>query len=246
MLTRSCSVLALMVLLAPSGLAQVYSVPTRFTVGGSFVVSQPKEAFAQNIGNGYGGSGTAIYHLVRSGLLGLRMDVSGVSYGHEKQRVPISTTIPRVEVDVRTTNSIVALGWGPELARPTGKFRPYVHAGYSRLFFRTTSSVRATNSSDEDLASTTNYKDGVGAWVYGGGLRVHLGNEDLPLTLDTGVSYHRGGTASYLREGSIRDNPDGTLNISPLSSRTPFVVYSVGIKFRIPIGSSKSCSPYVC
>jgi hypothetical protein len=242
---RALHVSALLILTSSLCYAQV-SIPTRWTVGGQFTLAQPKEAFAQNIGNGYGGGGEVIYHVVRSGLLSLRTDVSAVSYGSEKKRVPFSGTVPRVQLDVRTNNSIVALTWGPEVARPSGRFRPYAHAGYSRLFFRTTSSVRPTNSAEENLASSTNHKDGVGAWVYGGGLRMKLGNEDLPLLLDTGVSYYDGGMTSYLREGGIQDNPDGTITISPLTSRTPFVVYRIGVKFRIPITSSGPCSRFIC
>src|SRR5215510_7700411 len=96
--------------------AQVLLPPseTRFSLGGSFVVSQPKEGFAQAIGNGYGGSGGVIYHLTRSGLLGLRFDVSGVQYGHEKKRVPLSGTIgSRILIDVNTNNSIIALALAP-------------------------------------------------------------------------------------------------------------------------------------
>jgi hypothetical protein len=239
---RSLHVSALLILTSSLCYAQV-SIPTRWTVGGGFTLAQPRDSFAQNIGNGYGGGGEVIYHLVRSGILSLRTDVSAVSYGREKTRAPFSAYVPRVQLDVRTTNSIVALGWGPEVARPSGRFRPYAHAGYSRLFFRTTSSVQAT---DETVASSTNHKDGTGAWVYGGGLRVKLGNEDLPLLLDTGVSYYKGGVASYLREGGIQDNPDGTITMSPLTSRTPFVVYRVGVKFRIPFTSRGPCSWFIC
>jgi hypothetical protein len=33
---------------------------------------------------------------------------------------------------------------------------------------------------------------------------------------------------SYLREGSIVDNPDGSTTIVPFFSRTPFLMYAVG------------------
>jgi len=219
---------------------------TRFTVGGSFIISQPKEEFRENVGNGYGGGGSVMYHLLRSGLLSLRFDGSGVVYGKERKRVPFSETVgERILVDVTTTNWIADFSLGPELALPSGRVRPYVGVAYSRLLFRTTSSVKGTRSNNDEIASTTNYKDGTGAWVYSGGLRVPLGPVTSPLSLDLGLRYHRGGNASYLREGSIQDNPDGSITITPLSSRTPFMVYSFGIQFRIP-NSSRSCSGFLC
>ena len=236
-----CAFLGL--LLAATAVAET---PTRFTVGGSFIVSQPKEEFGQNVGNGYGADATVMYHLLRSGFLNLRFDLSGVEYDHEKNRVPLSPTIGgRIIVDVRTTNSIVGLSWGPEFAIPTGRIRPYANAAYSRLFFRTTSSVHGIDSSDDNIATTTNYSDGTAAWVYGGGIRIPLGKISSPVSLDVGLRYHRGGSAAYLREGSIVDNPDGSTTIAPFFSRTPFLMYAVGVQFRIPHGSSP-CSGFLC
>jgi opacity protein-like surface antigen len=162
----------------------------------------------------------------------LRFDVSGFVYDREEKVVPASTS--RVLFEVTTTNSIVALTWGPEIAVPTGRIRPYANVGYSRVLFRTSSSLKGTGSSDQEITNTTNYKDSTNAWVYSGGVRVPLGNIESPLTLDLGLRYYRGGEASYLREGSIRDNPDGSITITPLTSHTPFVVYAVGLQYRIP------------
>jgi len=220
---------------------------TRFSVGGSFIISQPKEGFSQAIGNGYGGGGGVIYNLTRSGLLAVRFDISSVQYGHETKTVPLSGTVgSRILVDVNTSNSITAITWGPELAKPTGRVRPYVNFGYSALFFRTTSSVEDVDSSEGDAFHTTNFKDSTRAWVYGGGLRIQLGGRNSPVTLDTGVRYYRGGTVSYLREGSIQDNPDGTITMTPLTSKTPFLAYTVGVKFRIPYNPNRQCARFLC
>jgi opacity protein-like surface antigen len=220
--------------------------PTRFTVGGNFILSEPKEGFRQNVGNGFGGGGTVQYNLLRSGLVGLRFDASGVRYGKEEKRVPISDSIgSRILVDLTTRNTITTFSLGPELAKPTGRIRPYVNAGYSRLLFKTTSALSGSDS-EEDFTNTTNHKDSTGAWVYGGGLRFQLGPAMSPLTLDFGLRYHRGGSASYLREGSIQDNSDGSITINPLSSRTPFLAYTVGVKFRIPFDVNKPCARLLC
>jgi len=218
---------------------------TRFTVGGAFIISQPKEEFSLNVGNGYGANGTVMYHLLRSGLVNLRVDFSGAQYGSETKTVPISPTIGgRILVDVTTRNSVLALSWGPEVAAPRGRIRPYANAAYSRLWFRTTSSLEGLDDSGGDFANTTNYSDGTGAWVLGTGVRIPW-NSTSPVSLDFGIRYHRGGEASYLREGSIIDQPDGSVIITPLNSRTPFLMYMFGVQVRIPHGSS-SCSRFLC
>jgi hypothetical protein len=145
---------------------------TRFTVGGAFIISQPKEEFSVNVGNGYGANGTVMYPLLRSG------------------------------------------------------------------------SLEGLDDSGGDFANTTNYSDGTGAWVFGTGVRIPW-NRTSPVSLDFGIRYHRGGEASYLREGSIIDQPDGSITITPLNSRTPFLMYMFGVQFRIPHGPS-SCSPFLC
>jgi hypothetical protein len=246
---RATHAILLSVLVSTMASAQIFPGPseTRFNVGGGFMVGQPKEGFAQAIGNGYGGGGGVIYHLVRSGLLSVRFDVSGFQYGHETKTLPLSETIgSRILVDVTTNNSIMAVSWGPELARPTGRIRPYVNVGYSALLFRTTSSIEGVDSEDGDAFHTTNLKDSTRAWVYGGGLRFQLGSRTSPVTLDTGLRYYRGGTVSYLREGSIQDNPDGTITMRPITSKTPFLVYTIGVKFRIPYDSNKHCARLLC
>ena len=136
-----------------------------------------------------------------------------------------------VLVDVATTNSIAGFAFGPEVGVPSGPVRPYLNAGFSGLLFRTVSSV-GIGGGDGSSPSTTNLSDFTGAWVVGGGLRVPLGGSVLPIELDLGVRYHRGGRASYLRKGSIIDNSEGPATILPLTSRTPFIVYSVGVRFR--------------
>jgi len=80
----------------------------------------------------------------------------------------------------------------------------------------------------------------------GGGLRIPLGGEDSPLDLDLGLRYHRGGEAYYLREGSIIDNPDGSITFDPLRSRTAFLVYAIGVQLKLPWPSERPCPGWLC
>ena len=225
---------------------QDLSEPTRFGVGVAFLVSEPKEGFNNNVGLGFGIGGGLQYHVDRTGWFSVRFDTSWLRYGHETKRVPFSQTVGgRILVDVSTENSILALGIGPGFSVPFGPVRPYLNAGFSGLLFRTASSVSGIRSSDEPIANTTNLTDWTRAWVAGTGIRIPLGRNS-PASLDLGLRYHRGGEALYLREGSIIDNPDGSVSINPLNSRTPFMMYSLGIRFRIPWDSSEPCPGWIC
>lgn len=220
--------------------------PTRFGVGAAFLVSEPKEEFSNNVGLGFGIGGGMQYRVDRTGWFSVRLDASWLRYGHETKRVPFSQTVGgRILVDVSTSNSILGFGIGPEVSVPFGPIRPYLNAGFSGLLFRTTSSVSGIDSSDEPIAGTTNLSDWTSAWVAGTGIRIPLGR-DSPASLDLGLRYHRGGEALYLREGSIVDNPGGSVTINPLNSETPFMIYAVGIRFRIPWGSSEPCPAWIC
>jgi hypothetical protein len=235
---------ALVLLSAIDAIAQPEQ--TRITIGGGALFAEPKEEFRTNVGNGWGGGGGVKYHLDREGWFGLRFDAAGFAYGHEEKRVPFSETVGgRVLVDVNTTNSLASIAFGPEFELPRGPVRPYLNFAASRLFFWTTSSVEGIRNNNGEIVSTKNHSDGTGAWVYGTGLRIPI-KRAPSILLDFGIRYYRGGEASYLREGSIQDNPDGSITLTPLLSRTPFLVYSVGVRLRIPYKSTNPCPRLLC
>jgi hypothetical protein len=242
--------LLIVFVLAIPGIAHAqtgFTDTTRFTITGAPSLSSPRGEFRQNVGRTFGGGGGVLYRLDRTGWLSVRFDVAGLAYGHEKKRVPFSETIgSRVLVDSRTTNWITSLAVGPELALPRGPLRPYLSGAFSGLFFKTRSSVDGSLSTGEALASTTNHSDRTRAWVVGTGVRIPLPRSDSPFSLDFGVRYHHGGQVSYLREGSIQDNADGTISFTPLSTRTPYVAYTIGFRFNIPFNSTSPCPRFLC
>lgn len=247
MMRGVCVGMIVLACLAAGSEALAQTIPTRFGVGIGFILSEPKEEFDDNVDLGYGVGAGFNYNIDRAGWLSLRFDSSWLRYGHETKRVPFSQTVGgRILVDVSTSNTIVGVGVGPELAVPRGPVRPYIHAGISGVLFRTVSSVSGIRSTNEPIASTTNLSDWTRAWVVGSGLRVPLGGRDYRVELDLGWHYHRGGEARYLRKGSIIDNPDGSISINPLRSRTPFMVYSFGIRFRIPWSDARPCPRWIC
>ena len=204
-------------------------IPTRFSFGGDLMVAQPKGELASNVSTGYGFDVNGLFRLDQKGWLNLRADLGGVQYGHERQRVG-SLVTGRVNLDVSTDNWIGYGSIGAQVQVPDGWFRPYANAAIASTYFWTVSSLSGADS--YNYASDTNYDDWSHAWVFGGGVMIPFGKSLGALNL--GAKYHYGARASYLNEGDITDNPDGSITLNPRSSKTDLVLWQVGVSFKIP------------
>ena len=209
------------------------SLPSRFSVGGDLVISQPKGEFANNAPNGVGFDVTGMFRVDPRGFFNIRADLGGVQYGRETQRVNFPNT-GRVSLDVETSNRIGFGAIGAQVQIPDGWFRPYANAALAATYFWTESSLSGIDAGDDSF-STTNYDDWSRAWVFGGGLMIPFGKSMGALNL--GARYHYGGQATYLREGDITDNPDGTITLNPRRSKTDMVVWQLGVSLTIPRNS---------
>ena len=237
MLSRAVSVLiAALVVASSSAEAQTAGrirVPSRFQLGGDFVVSQPKSELATNIGNGYGLDFTGMLRLDPRGYLNLRADVGGVQYGRERLRVPLLPISGRINVNIETTNQIAWAAIGGQLQIPDGWFRPYANASIAYTDFWTESTLSGSDDSFAPI-STRNQGDGSHAWIFGGGLNIPFGSKFTNGMLNLGARYYYGGEATYLRRGDIIDNPDGTVTLNPRRSKTDLVLWQLGASFVIP------------
>lgn len=196
----------------------------------AFVQSRPTGAFRQNIGLGYGGTGTYLLRLDNSGAFSLRADGGILGYGYESFHAPLSTTVGgRVQVKVSTTNYIVPLSIGPQIAWPTGPIRPYANAGIATQIFFTQSGVEGTDDTG-DFANTTNQSDWTSSWVLGGGVYMPVYNAKTTVAIDLGVQYFTGGHAQYLRPGSITDLPGAQISINPFESDTHMMLVRIGVR----------------
>lgn len=83
------------------------------------------------------------------------------------------------------------------------------------------------------FADTKNFDDITFALTGGGGVLIRLRGGPRPILLDLAARYHSNGEASYLREGSITDHPDGSVTINPIRSQTNFLALQVGVKMGI-------------
>lgn len=227
--------------LAPTAGAQGGSVVVaegwkpNIIVGGGLNYAQSVGEFADNVKGGGGGSGFLVLGLDRQGIIGLRVDGGFLIYGHERKRVPLSSTVGgRIMVDVTTDNNIATFGIGPQITAPRGPIRPYVNGTVGLAYFFTQSSVSGTsNSQASPFASTENYNDAQLALAGGAGVYVPVSAGKVPVMLDIGARFQGNGRTRYLKEGSITDNSDGSISYSPIESQTNFVSYHLGVSFQI-------------
>jgi hypothetical protein len=204
--------------------------PSRFSVGADFTISQPKGEFASNVPTGYGFDVTGSYKIDPKGWFSLRADGGGVQYGHEHIGLGFLGT-NRVELNLDTNNRFAFGSLGLQLGIPDGWFRPYASVSYAAVNFWTESCVTAEDDSIQDTCHT-NHGDWTGAGIFGGGLVIPFGKSLGALNL--GARYHYGGTATYLREGDITDNPDGSVTLNVRNSKTDLVLWQIGFIYNIP------------
>ena len=178
------------------------------------------------VGTGLGG----LVFLDERGFAAIRVEGSFVVYGHESHRTSLSPTVPFVDVDVSTTNSILAMGVGPQVYLGSGPLRPYFFGTAGFSYFITETSVSGDRY-DEPFASTTNFDDFSLALAAGGGLSVSLREGDNPISLDLAALYQHNGLTEYLTDGAenLHALPRGGWRASPVVSDANLVTYRVGV-----------------
>ena len=174
--------------------------------------------------NSVGGVNAALtLNFNRRGTAGLRIDGSYLLYGNETRPLPLAGTGGLLAGDMNTAFSIASLRAGPEFVLGTGSVRPYVFGTAGVSYFATETSVGI-------CCGTTNYDDAVASFAGGGGLRVDLSRR---VSLDLGATFVRNGEVSYLREGDILSNPDGSFTFRPVRSEANLVLLQLGLSFGL-------------
>ena len=193
----------------------------------------PVGAFQGHVDLG-GGAGFGGVLLGADGLVGLRAEGHFIIYGAESRRVPLSPTVPFVDVDVQTTNSIFSAGLGPQIYLGRGPIRPYVYGTAGFAYFVTSTSVNGSHG-DEPIASTTNFDDFRWAFTGGGGLSIRVRGGENPLSLDLSASYQRNGMTEYLADGAanLRRLGRGNWVADPIVSDANLMTYRVGVSVGI-------------
>lgn len=195
--------------------------------GGSLVLALPVGEFKRYVNAGGGVSGFFDVRLGSQSAVGIRLDGTFILYGNERRRVPLSSTVQLVYVDVNTSNQIVNVGIGPRIAARSGGIRPWVGGAIGFSYFWTSSSVAGSDNVGP-FASSTNFEDFTFAWHAGGGVLVRLGHGRTPVYLDLAAVYLRNGRVQYLRPGSI-DTSVSPPVITPIESETDLWMISLGV-----------------
>jgi hypothetical protein len=238
-LITSLSVVLATALGASAARAQVFHMtppekaPSRVFLGIGVEYGQPLGEFDDFIGNSWGVGGSFLYALDSRGIVGLRVDANYLNYGREHKRVPLSATIGgRILVDVTTSNNIFLAGIGPQFMVPSGPVRPYLTGAIGLAYFYTQSSVEGSADND-DFGTTTIFHDATFAWSGAGGFYIGGGHGRHSIAIDLGARYQSNGNVRYLREGSIVDNPNSTISITPTESQANMIIYHLGVVFGL-------------
>lgn len=205
----------------------------------TLVGAQPTGDFGMNVDEGWGLELGGRYELDPNGLLSVRGSLGFINYGNETLQF-CSVYSCRVGVDLNTSNNILFVGVGPELAVRMGPLRPYARAALGVGYFVTTSGLSGSDDwFDHTYAHTDNYDDVVFQKRLGAGLGLRLSNGPRPVWLDLGADYHRNGMASYLIEGDIVDEPDGSIIIYPQRSEANLWSFRVGVSVGLGRGGDR-------
>jgi opacity protein-like surface antigen len=177
------------------------------------------------------GGGLSMYwtmSLDRERHFGLRVDATGILYGHERYTIPFSDALGRVRIAVSTDNFIVGAGVGPEFALTVGPVRPYAFGTVGFSYFATESSL-SDDQGAPAFANTTNFDDWRFALTGGAGVAVPLSHGRKPVALDFSVVMTRNGPTDYLIRGGVIDNGDGTISVLPIHSNADLVTMRLGV-----------------
>lgn len=206
-------------------------------------VSIPHGELDENTDTGFGFRGSYAYALTDNRAVSIGGAVSFLTYGNTERRVPLSTTIPDIRVDVETSNNMGFLQGMLQLKAPLGTVNPYGQLTGGLAWFSTTTTLRDTRF-QEEVISDTNQSDATWVVGAGGGLQIHVwtgqpgpsyGNEPASpparAYVDVGARHYRGGEVEYLREGSLV-TPGGELEIDPVLSDIELTEITLGVTFE--------------
>ena len=164
---------------------------------------------------GFGGYGSLPVAL--HGGLALRADLSVLYHEFDTW-----SGFPPIE----TKSYITSFRAGPQLAVGMGRVRLYGFGAGGFSYFATDA---AYDTRCDCVFNTTLQDDWTWATEIGGGLRIALGGSDASVALDFGVRALRNGKATYVTQGGVTQNSDGSFTIRPHTSEAHLLVMQVGV-----------------
>jgi hypothetical protein len=214
--------------LAASGLGAQAPQAGPFTAGIGLLNTQPLAGLRTGPGIGIGLMG-AVAH-PRAPWIRLRADLRLSSYGMDRHQACLSQTVGCwIQVDITTNYHTIYGGIGPELAFPVLGSELVVAATGGVGYFGVSSSLSGVDDGGSGFGDTTHFDDAFFAWSAGSELRVPVSRT---VALAAGVQYQHNGRASYVVDGGVTENPDGSLNVPPVTGDANLVAITLGVAIR--------------
>jgi hypothetical protein len=198
-------------------------------LGFTLITAHPVGKFADYVGPGGGFSLFGLLYMGDRRTLGLRLDLDLIVYGSNTVTRPLSPSLPLVDVEVTTENSIASLAFGPQLVLGRGRVRPYLHGSAGVSQFVTTTSVWSSGN-PYPFASTQNQEDHAFFLSAGAGVRMLLSRSSRhPLGLELGGHYLRRGLADYLVKGETQGGSGEEIPLETIRSETNLATFHLGL-----------------
>lgn len=213
-----------------------------FSLGLDLNLGTPLSGFANTMNrSGFGATFQGGYQLKNKPVM-LGLDVGFLNFGRDRRNESFSLTIPDATVLVENTYNLIHSSLLLRLVPPTGEIRPYFEGAIGFNYLYTETTIENTDSYlEEPIARSTNFDDFAFSYGAGAGLLIEL--HSYPVTdilegttrierimLNLMGRYKAGGTAEYLKKGSITVQNGQTLyDVS--RSKTDLFYYTVGVLF---------------
>lgn len=211
---------ALVAVLVSAGIPAVASAEEPWTASASFLGAVPVGDFADATDFGSGVTASATRWRGHTPL-GLRLEFGGVVYGSQELRSDSGPYALTTSAD----NWFATMQAGPEIARRSGRLRPYAFATAGASYFAT--SFETTTDIGTSVRSDVTYDSWTFAARAGAGLQAPLGRHT---TLDVGARYLYNADVKYLAKGDVLFR-DGASFERPRKSSVELAEFIAGIRF---------------
>ncbi|MDH3208582.1 MAG: hypothetical protein OEO79_18425 [Gemmatimonadota bacterium] len=211
-----------------SSSAHLVTSPVRWEWGADLVGAKAVGQFAEYVAGGGGFGISGIRYFGEDTGLGLRLDLALISYGKTTESHRLVLTGTGLDVDVTTENVIATLAVGPHFVLGRGRVRPYLGASVGTAQFVTTNNAWGDGQA-LPIATAEVLERYTLALAAGGGVRLTFREQrDHPISLEVDGRYRRHGSVQYLREGGVRELPDGSIDLDLISSDANLWALSIG------------------
>ena len=213
-----------------------------FSIGTDLNLGTPLSGFANTMDRvGFGATFQGGYQLKNRPVM-FGLDLGFLNFGRDSRNEAFSLTIPDATVLVENTYNLMHSSFLVRLVQPVGEIRPYFEGAIGFNYLYTETTIENTNTFlEEPVFRSTNFDDFAFSYGAVAGLLIEL--HRYPVTdilegttriervmLNLMGRYKAGGTAEYLKKGSITvQNGQAFYDVS--RSKTDLFYYTVGVLF---------------